>query len=89
MTATSNISGIWQGDRTPVNVTASPFIFVNTENCPIIAFIAGGMVAMIEFSRDGIVYDMCGVIAGQVSLNPHDMVRITYTVSPTMAYYPQ
>ena len=44
---------------------------------------------MIEFSRDGIVYDMCGVIAGQVSLNPHDMVRITYTVSPTMAYYPQ
>ena len=89
MTTTSNISGIWSGNRTTVAVTASPFTFSNPENCPVIVFVAGGTVTLIEFTRDGIVFDMCGVIAGQVSLNPSDRVRITYTTAPTMAYYPQ
>lgn len=89
MPITSNASGIWQGDRTTVTVGASPFIFVNTENCPIIVFVAVGTVTMIEFSRDGIIFDLCGAVAGQVSLNPRDRLRVTYTTTPTMAYYPQ
>ena len=80
---------MWTGPRTTVTVTASPFTFTNTENCSIIAFIAAGTVTAIDFTRDGIVFDGCGLLAGQVSLNPNDKVRITYTIAPTMAYYPQ
>ena len=89
MITTSNCSGIWNGPRTPVTVGASPFTFVNTENCPIVCFISGGTVSGITFSRDGITFDNCGLMAGMVSLNPNDRIVITYTVAPAMAYYPQ
>ena len=89
MVATSNASGIWGGARTSVAVGASPFTFINTENSPIMCFIAGGSLSALTFSRDGIVFDNCGFLAGMVSLNPSDRLVITYAVAPTVVYYPQ
>lgn len=86
---TSNVSGMWTGGRTSISVTASPFTFTNIENCPVIVFIAVGTVTAIDFTRDGVVFDSCGLVAGQVSLNPNDKVRVTYTIAPTMVYYPR
>ena len=89
MVATSNASGIWSGARTSVAVGASPFTFTNTENCPIICFIAGGTLSALTFSRVGIVFDNCGILAGMVALNPNDQLVVTYAMAPMIAYYPQ
>lgn len=89
MTVTSNVSGVWNGARTSVVLGASPFTFINTENCPIICFIAGGTLSALTFSRDGIVFDNCGFLAGMVSLNPNDRLTVTYAVAPAIVYYPQ
>ena len=88
MTITSNVNGMWTGDRTAVAVGASPFTFVNTENCSVIAFISAGTVVSVTFSRDGVVFDNCGLMFGMVALNPNDRIIVTYTMAPTIVYYP-
>lgn len=87
--ATYNISGMWQGNRTAVAVTASPFTFINLENCSVMVFISVGTVSAIQFSRDGATFDNCGLTAGMVALNPGDRIVVTYAVAPTIVYYPQ
>ena len=89
MVATSNVSGMWTGARTAVTVTASPFTLINPENCPIQVFVSGGTVTALTFSRDAVTFDSCGLLAGMVALNPNDRIVITYTVAPTVAYYPR
>lgn len=88
MVATSNVSGIWEGGRTMVTVTASPFTFINPENCPVVAFVSGGLVSELTFSRDGLIFDSCSASAGTVALNPSDRIVITYSTAPNVVYYP-
>lgn len=76
------------GPRAVISVNGSPFIFQNNESIPIEVFISVGTVTTIEFSRDGITFDLIGLLAGQFRLNPGDRLRVTYVVLPTMVYYP-
>ena len=85
MVATANISGMWSGARTAVTVGASPFTLINTENCPIVVFVAGGTLTALTFSRDAVTFDSCGLLAGMVALNPNDRIVITYSIAPTVA----
>lgn len=89
MVATSNVSGMWSGARTAVSVGASPFTLINSENCPIQVFVSGGTVTALTFSRDGATFDSCGLLAGMVALSPNDRIVITYSIAPTVAYYPR
>ena len=86
---TSNVSGMWHGSRMVVSVTASPFTFVNNENCPVMVFVSGGTVSLMQFSRDGTIFDSCGLIAGMIAMNPNDRLLVTYAMAPTIVYYPQ
>lgn len=76
------------GPRTVVSVGASPFIFTNPENVPINLMISGGTVTTIEFSVDGTVFDLFGLLGGQLHMNPGHSCRVTYVLAPTMVYYP-
>jgi hypothetical protein len=49
----------------------------------------GGTVSLIEFSRGGTVFDPIGsLLSGDFMLNPGDGLRITYTIAPSVVYYP-
>ena len=86
---TSNVSGMWHGDRSILTVTESPFTFVNLENFPVMVFISGGTVSSVKFSRDAITFDNCGVLSGPIALNPNDRIEVVYALAPTIVYYPQ
>ena len=76
------------GPRIPLTVGASPFVAMNPMNTPGQVFVSGGTVTTIEFSRDQITWEPCGLLAGQYCLNPGDSLRVTYIVAPTMVAYP-
>ena len=88
MVQTWVVNGFAMGPRSVITVGASPFSFINTESVPIEVFISVGTVTTIEFSRDGVTFDLVGLLAGQFRLNPGDRLRVTYAVVPTMVYYP-
>jgi len=71
-----------------ISVNGSPFTFQNTDTFPIEVLVSVGTVTTIEFSRDGVTFDLIGLLAGQFRLNPGDRLRVTYVVIPTMVYYP-
>ena len=81
-------NGFFNGARTVVSVGASPFSFVNPEATPVSAIVSLGTTTLIEYSRDGVTFDTLGLIAGQFRLNPGDRLRVTYTIAPTVVYYP-
>ena len=88
MVQTWATSGFFNGARSAVTVGASPFTLINTESVPIAAIVSLGTTTLIEFSRDGVTFDTIGLIAGQFRLNPGDRLRVTYTLLPTIVYYP-
>lgn len=57
-------------------------------NTRVMLLVSIGTVTLIEFSRDGTVFDVVGLIAGQFHLNPGDWLRITHIVAPTVVCYP-
>lgn len=52
------------------------------------ALIRGGTVSLVEFSRDGTNWYDAGVVKGFVQMNRGDSIRITYTVLPTLTFFP-
>ena len=82
MVQTWATSGCFNGLRAAVTVGASPFTFINPEATPVAAIVSLGTTTLIEFSRDGVTFDTIGLIAGQFRL------RVTYTLLPTIVYYP-
>lgn len=69
---------------TVLSPTASPMTITNTFNTNIDIVVSGGTVSLIEFSRDGISWIVCGLIAGMFGLNPNDKLRVSYAVAPTL-----
>jgi hypothetical protein len=77
------------GPRATVAIDPSPFFCKNTTTTRIMVLLNGGTVSLIEFSRDGVVFDPIGsLLSGDFMLNPGDGLRITYTIAPTAVYYP-
>lgn len=75
------------GPRTAVTVTGSPFTYKNANSTPQEIFVSVGTVTTIEFSRDGLTWDGCGLLGGQFRLNPGDSLKATYLVAPTITVY--
>ena len=69
---------------TGVTPTGSPYVYQNTTTGPQTVMVSGGTVSLIEYSRDGTTYFPAGLIAGSVTLNPNDRIRLTYLVAPTV-----
>ena len=63
---------------------ASPYVYTNTSGLRQQIMVSGGTVTLIEVSRDGTTYFPAGILAGSVTLNPNDRLRLTYLVAPTM-----
>lgn len=77
--------GMPQAPETIV-VGASPFAYQAVIRGQ--AHIGGGTVSLIEFSRDGTTWFNTGVTSGFVQMDARDQLRITYTVTPTLTYFP-
>lgn len=70
-----------------LTVGASPFTYQNTAVYQEDILITGGIVSLIEFTRDNSTwYTRTG---DTVSLSPSDRVRVTYSSTPTMTKIPR
>lgn len=69
-----------------VTLTGSPFDFVATGDG--LLTVAGGVVSAISYGRNG-TFTALGVTAGLIPVKLGDVVRITYTVAPTVSFIPQ
>lgn len=52
------------------------------------AHIGGGNVSAVEFSRDGTNWYDTGIVEGFVEMDRTDSIRITYSVAPTLTFFP-
>jgi len=68
-------------DPAVIAVGVSPFSY-DVANFGTV-FVAGGTVSAIELGRNG-VFTNTGTIAGPIPVSEGDVVRVTYTVLPTM-----
>lgn len=50
--------------------------------------IAGGTVSAVALSRDGTTFYSAGLTAGFVQMDAGDIARVTYSVAPTLTYFP-
>lgn len=69
-----------------ITVGPSPFSFMNPN--PGNVNVNGGTVSLIEISRDGITFFATGLIGGLFFLCPANWMRVTYTLAPTMTWFP-
>jgi hypothetical protein len=77
------------GARNTITPGASPWFTVNNTSTRVMVLLNGGTVSLIEFSRGGTVFDPIGsLLSGDFMLNPGDGLRITYTIAPSVVYYP-
>ncbi len=66
----------------------SPFTYQNGGDFTVDAIVTGGTVSAVEFSRDNV--NFFPVATGtQVSLNPNDYLRVTYSVVPSITLIPR
>ena len=72
-----------------ITVTASPMTYQNTTGYDADIIISGGILTIIEFTRDNATFYTAGFLAGVLKLSPNDRVRVTYTVAPTMTLVPR
>lgn len=66
-----------------IAVTASPFSYTAANDGLVI--VTGGTVSLVEYGRGG-VFTNIGTIAGAVPVSQGDVVRVTYTVAPTITF---
>lgn len=71
----------------PVTLGASPFIYTAPQRGFLI--ITGGTVSAVAYSRDGVTFFATGQTAGMFPLSASDVLRITYSVVPTVTFIPQ
>jgi len=68
----------------PVVLTGSPFEYQAAE--PGLLTITGGTVSAITYSRGGVTVTFTGMLFVPICLN--DIVEITYSVAPTVYFFP-
>lgn len=69
-----------------VTLAASPFSYQAVIRGQ--AHIGGGTVSAIEFSRDALTWYSAGITQGFVQLDARDYLRVTYSVAPTITFFP-
>ena len=69
-----------------ITVTASPFTYQAVIRGQL--HVSGGTVSSVEFSRDGTTWYNAGITAGFVEMDARDQVRVTYSVLPTVVFFP-
>lgn len=69
-----------------VTIGASPAIYTAVIRGQ--AHIGGGTVSSIEFSRDAVNWFDTGLTEGFVQMDRTDHLRVTYTVAPTVTFFP-
>lgn len=69
-----------------VTVTASPMTYTAVIRGQ--ALVRGGTVSLIEFSRNGTNWYSTGATAGFVQMDRGDQLRVTYSVTPNIVYFP-
>lgn len=83
--------GLWKGTppapEASIAVTASPMTYVASQKGFMV--ISGGTVSAIAFSRNGTTFYTSGETAGSFPLSNYDSLKVTYTVTPTMTFFPQ
>lgn len=82
-------NAVTQGLPQPVEALmlgSSPFTYVAVIRGQL--NIAGGTVSAVELSRDGTNFFSAGITAGFVQMDTGDSARITYSVAPTLVYFP-
>jgi hypothetical protein len=74
-----------QSNQAPsaATVGASPFSYTAPQAG--VVLISGGTVSLVEYGRGG-VFTNIGTVAGAVPVSQGDVVRVTYTVAPTMTF---
>ena len=71
--------------RTAPSAPASNAGYTNTLNVPVQIIVSGGTISAIAISMDGgTTYDVTGLTAGAFYLAPGNLIRLTYTVAPTV-----
>lgn len=84
---TNLYAGVTNGlpqDGETITVTASPMTYQALLKGQL--FVVGGTVSAIEFSRNGT--DFYAVAGSPAWLDTGDYARITYTVAPTLTFFP-
>ena len=69
-----------------LTVGASPFSYLAVIKGQVL--ISGGSVSAIEYSRNGTTFYNTGATSGFFQMDFNDTIRVTYTVTPTMVYFP-
>lgn len=65
---------------------ASPYTYQSTRKGQLI--VNGGTVSAISLSRDGTTFYTTGQTQGVFQLDFQDFILITYTVAPTLTFFP-
>jgi len=67
-----------------IAVSASPCSLANPAMQPVLFAVSGGTVSAIEMSRNGTTFFSTGQTSGVFRVEPGDVLRITYSVAPTV-----
>jgi hypothetical protein len=70
-------------DAAVIAVGASPFSYTAAAIGAVL--VSGGTVSALELGRNG-AFTNVGAVAGAVPVSEGDIVRVTYTVAPTMTF---
>ena len=71
--------------RTAETVGASPWVYpAIASTYPQTVLVRGGTVSAIEYSGDGVTFDLTGMTAGAFYLPPEAQLRIAWTVLPNV-----
>ena len=71
-----------------ITPSGSPYSYSNATDYDEDVIVRGGTVSTVEVGRGG-SYESVGVAAGMFRLSPGDVLRVTYTVAPTMRLVPR
>ncbi len=71
-----------------ITPSGSPYSYTNSTDYDEDVIVRGGTVSAVEHGRGG-SYESVGVVAGMFRLSPGDVLRVTYTVAPTMRLVPR
>lgn len=69
-----------------VSISASPMTYTAVIRGQV--HVSGGTVSVIQFSRDGTNWYDTGITSGFVQMDRNDLLRVTYSVAPTIIYFP-
>lgn len=87
------VNGLLDKSYTPTEAASSPIVTASpySYSDPIrdgLLVVSGGTVSLIEYGRRG-VFTALGITSGLIPVRSGDVVRITYTVAPTVRFIPQ